>query len=413
MTDQIHAIGHSPNDRTAGNARHLIQADRGYVNDRAVRFPHSTTGDGEAGYSKRRAATELACSDLRQLVGVDDHPGADGLVGRLVDQDEAAGAAVVACRGRTPAARSCAGARGRCRSARSSAAARRCARACRRRRGRVAASMIAVAVRVVCLSSVAGRRGAAARRSSSRRRPRARARRSAPRRGGRSVSPRETSSSSSRRSVSDSGAIASSSSPSKVSIAAIRVRCAAGQHDDLVAGAQRAAGELAGVAAVARRRRRRCGSPTARGSARARRRGGRRRPRPPRGGRAASGPSYQGICSERSTTLSPRSARDRDVGDVARRRQPLRERRELRDDLVEALLRVVDEVHLVDGDDEVGDAEQRADERVARDCSSTPLRASSRITARSAVEAPVTMLRVYCWWPGQSAMMKRRCGVAK
>ena len=47
------------------------------------------------------------------------------------------------------------------------------------------------------------------------------------------------------------------------------------------------------------------------------------------------------------------------------------------------------------------------------DCSSTPLRASSSTTARSAVEAPVTMLRVYCWWPGQSAMMKRRLAVAK
>ena len=32
---------------------------------------------------------------------------------------------------------------------------------------------------------------------------------------------------------------------------------------------------------------------------------------------------------------------------------------------------------------------------------STPLRASMRITARSAVEAPVTMLRVYCSWPGR------------
>ena len=47
------------------------------------------------------------------------------------------------------------------------------------------------------------------------------------------------------------------------------------------------------------------------------------------------------------------------------------------------------------------------------DCSSTPLRASISTTARSAVEAPVTMLRVYCWWPGQSAMMKRLLGVAK
>ncbi len=47
------------------------------------------------------------------------------------------------------------------------------------------------------------------------------------------------------------------------------------------------------------------------------------------------------------------------------------------------------------------------------DCSVTPRRASTSTTARSAVEAPVTMLRVYCWWPGQSAMMKRRFGVAK
>ena len=48
-----------------------------------------------------------------------------------------------------------------------------------------------------------------------------------------------------------------------------------------------------------------------------------------------------------------------------------------------------------------------------RDCCSTPLRASIRIMARSAVEAPVTMLRVYCSWPGVSAMMNLRLGVAK
>jgi hypothetical protein len=47
------------------------------------------------------------------------------------------------------------------------------------------------------------------------------------------------------------------------------------------------------------------------------------------------------------------------------------------------------------------------------DCSSRPLRASTRMTARSAVEAPVTMLRVYCTWPGVSAMMNVRRPVAK
>ena len=45
-------------------------------------------------------------------------------------------------------------------------------------------------------------------------------------------------------------------------------------------------------------------------------------------------------------------------------------------------------------------------------CSVSPARASTSSSARSAVEAPVTMLRVYCAWPGQSARMKRRRGVA-
>ena len=48
-----------------------------------------------------------------------------------------------------------------------------------------------------------------------------------------------------------------------------------------------------------------------------------------------------------------------------------------------------------------------------RDCSMTPWRASTRTSPRSAVEAPVTMLRVYCTWPGVSAMMNLRRGVAK
>ena len=36
-----------------------------------------------------------------------------------------------------------------------------------------------------------------------------------------------------------------------------------------------------------------------------------------------------------------------------------------------------------------------------RVCSTTPLRASSEDDATSAVEAPVTMLRVYWTWPGR------------
>ena len=38
--------------------------------------------------------------------------------------------------------------------------------------------------------------------------------------------------------------------------------------------------------------------------------------------------------------------------------------------------------------------------------------ASTRTRARSAVDAPVAMLRVYWRWPGQSAMTNLRVGVA-
>ena len=48
-----------------------------------------------------------------------------------------------------------------------------------------------------------------------------------------------------------------------------------------------------------------------------------------------------------------------------------------------------------------------------RVCVSRPLVASTSRMARSAVEAPVAMLRVYWTWPGVSATMKRRRGVAK
>ena len=79
----------------------------------------------------------------------------------------------------------------------------------------------------------------------------------------------------------------------------------------------------------------------------------------------------------------------------------------------EDLLRVADQVHLVDGHDQVPDAQQRRDEAWRRVCANTPCRASIRMIARSPVEAPVAMLRVYCSWPGVSAMMNLRFAVAK
>ena len=118
-------------------------------------------------------------------------------------------------------------------------------------------------------------------------------------------------------------------------------------------------------------------------------------------------PRYQGMCGLAVTTLSPIEGRERDEVQV-RNLQPRGERRVVADDLVEDVLAVVHQVHLVDGDDDVPDAEQRDDEAVPLGLRSTPWRASIRMMARSQFEAPVAMFRVYCSWPGQSAMMNLR-----
>ena len=47
------------------------------------------------------------------------------------------------------------------------------------------------------------------------------------------------------------------------------------------------------------------------------------------------------------------------------------------------------------------------------DWGSTPFSASSRISARSAVDAPVAIFLVYCSWPGVSAIINLRFGVVK
>ena len=48
-----------------------------------------------------------------------------------------------------------------------------------------------------------------------------------------------------------------------------------------------------------------------------------------------------------------------------------------------------------------------------RVCVNTPLRASTKIIAKFAVEAAVTMLRVYCSCPGASAIINLRVPVLK
>ncbi len=118
------------------------------------------------------------------------------------------------------------------------------------------------------------------------------------------------------------------------------------------------------------------------------------------------------MCSERVTTLSPRSA-DTGIDHEVGHPQPRRELRELRADLLEDLLRPVDEVHLVDAQHDVRHLQQRGEEGVPPALLDEPLRASTSTSARSAVEAPVTMFRVYWMCPGVSAMMKFLLAVEK
>ncbi len=132
------------------------------------------------------------------------------------------------------------------------------------------------------------------------------------------------------------GNAASSSGPSKVSMGRCVVVSALGQDDDLVAGAQHAAGDLTRVAAVVGVRLV-CGRMTYWTGKRA---SSKLRPAATSTVSrwcSSGGPSYHGSCPGRSTTLSPCSAEIGNEGDVLDG-QAAREVAEVADDLVEAVL---------------------------------------------------------------------------
>ena len=81
---------------------------------------------------------------------------------------------------------------------------------------------------------------------------------------------------------------------------------------------------------------------------------------------------------------------------------------------VESVLAEIDQIDLVHRDDDVADAEQRADERMPPRLDQDALARIDQNDRRArAVEAPVAMLRVYCSCPGVSATMNERRAVAK
>jgi hypothetical protein len=110
------------------------------------------------------------------------------------------------------------------------------------------------------------------------------------------------------------------------------------------------------------------------------------------------------------TTLSPLSA---DIGMMVRSGCRAWPRRRNSSRIFSKRLGVVDQVHLVDREHEVRDAQQRGQEGVATGLLEQPLRASTSTITSVGRGGPVTMLRVYCTWPGVSAMMNLRSAVAK
>ena len=126
----------------------------------------------------------------------------------------------------------------------------------------------------------------------------------------------------------------------------------------------------------------------------------------------SDGPSYQSMFSERLTTLSPWSA---EIGMISRSGIDSLVAKEVNSwwILSKTFSSKSTRSILLTASTRCG---TRSSERITawrRDCSVRPCRASTSTRPRSAVEAPVTMLRVYCTWPGVSAMMNLRCGVAK
>ena len=124
------------------------------------------------------------------------------------------------------------------------------------------------------------------------------------------------------------------------------------------------------------------------------------------------GPRYQSICVDRSTTLSPTSA---DIGmqvisSTSSRPAHARKSAQMRRNTscsyaTRSILLTASTIR--------GIRSSPAIAACRRLCVNSPSRASTSTTATSAVEAPVTMLRVYWAWPGVSAMMNRRRGVEK
>ncbi len=136
---------------------------------------------------------------------------------------------------------------------------------------------------------------------------------------------------------------------------------------------------------------------------------GRCRPGPPRGARAASGRSYQACAGRAGHHVVAVEGADRDRHDVVDAEGAGVRRRTRRGSRSNTARSKPTRSILLTASATCRTPSRALTAACRRVCSTTPLRASTRTSASSAVEAPVTMLRVYCTCPGVSARMNDRC----
>ena len=126
------------------------------------------------------------------------------------------------------------------------------------------------------------------------------------------------------------------------------------------------------------------------------------------------GPSYQGVRVDRSTTLSPASA-DTGIVTTASSAKPSERARPAKSLPIAASTASSWSTRsiLLIASTSRGTRSSARTAACRRVCATMPLRASTSSTASSAVDAPVTVLRVYCTCPGVSASTNSRRGVEK
>ena len=129
---------------------------------------------------------------------------------------------------------------------------------------------------------------------------------------------------------------------------------------------------------------------------------------------SSAGPSYQGVRSERSTTLSPSSAETGMTCDVVGRPSSRPTRSDLRRDPARTRPREVRRRSILfTATITCGTRSSCSTAGAGGSARARPCGRRSSTTTASAVVAPVTMLRVYCTCPGQSARMNAAAAVAK